>query len=53
MDWEGQQAYAYWLECVWGLGRKSRWELVKAAGSPKKQDKSVNGQISMFDLLGV
>lgn len=35
MDWEGQQAYAYWLECVWGLGRKSRWELVKAAGSPK------------------
>lgn len=25
----------------------------KAAGSPKKQDKFVNGQISMFDLLGV
>lgn len=30
-----QQAYAYWLECVRGLGRKSRWELVKRAGSPK------------------
>lgn len=28
-------------------------EDTKAAGSPKKQDKSVNGQISMFDLLGV
>ncbi len=25
----------------------------KAAGSPKKQDKFVNGQISMFDFLGV
>lgn len=34
-DWEGQQAYAYWLEGVHGLGRKSRWELVKAAGSPQ------------------
>ncbi len=30
-----------------------RKEDTKAAGSPKKQDKSVNGQISMFDLLGV
>lgn len=28
-------------------------EDTKAAGSPKKQDKSVDGQISMFDLFGV
>lgn len=28
-------------------------EDTKAAGSPKKQDKFVNGQISMFDLLDV
>ena len=28
-------------------------EDTKATGSPKKQDKFVNGQISMFDLLGV
>ena len=28
-------------------------EDTKAAGSPKKQDKFVNGQISMFDLFGV
>ena len=34
-DWKQQQPYAYWLECVRGLGRKSRWELVEAAGSPK------------------
>ena len=34
-DWESQQPYAYWLECVKGLGRKSRWELVEAAGSPR------------------
>lgn len=32
------------------VGKK---EDTKAAGSPKKQDKFVNGQISMFDLLGV
>lgn len=28
-------------------------EDMKSAGSPKKQDKFVNGQISMFDLFGV
>lgn len=28
-------------------------EVTKAAGSPKKQDKFVDGQISMFDLLSV
>lgn len=34
-NWKQQQPYAYWLECVKGLGRKSRWELVETAGSPK------------------
>lgn len=34
-DWEQQQPYAYWLEGVKGLGRKSRWELVEVAGTPK------------------
>jgi len=34
-DWEQEQAYAYWMENVCGLGRKSRWELTEAAGSPK------------------
>jgi DNA protecting protein DprA len=34
-DWERQQPYAYWLECVKGLGRKSRRMLVEAAGSPQ------------------
>ena len=34
-DWESQQPYAYWLECVRGLGRKTRWELVETAGSPQ------------------
>ncbi len=32
---EQEQAYAYWMENVYGLGRKSRWELTEAAGSPK------------------
>lgn len=34
-EWQRQQSYAYWLECVRGLGRKSRRELVETAGSPQ------------------
>lgn len=33
--WKQQQPYAYWLECVRGLGRGTRWELTERAGSPK------------------
>ena len=34
-NWKHQQPYAYWLECVRGLGRRTRWELTERAGSPK------------------
>ncbi len=34
-QWKEQQPYAYWLQCVQGLGRKSRQELTEYAGSPR------------------
>lgn len=41
--------------CFKKAGEKTveKKEDTKAAGSPKKRDKVVNGQISMFDFLGV
>ena len=34
-EWKKQQPYAYWLDCVPGLGRKSRCMLTEYAGSPR------------------